>query len=80
MICPVCFSLSVLKYLDINDSDEDMLELSRWISGIKEVYGGRDGSEIPLHISRFFHGFKMTDRKATAIDRVYGLKEIAQKN
>jgi pyruvate formate lyase activating enzyme len=35
------------------------------------------GEEIPLHISRFFPRFHMTDRKATDVRQVYKLAGIA---
>ncbi|SFN96578.1 pyruvate formate lyase activating enzyme [Pseudobutyrivibrio sp. UC1225] len=55
-----------------NDSDEEILELSQWIASLSE--------EIPLHLSRFFPRFHMTDRDATPVDKVYHLKSIAEKN
>ena len=55
-----------------NDSAREMRELSGWIAGL-------DGKgEIPLHISRFFPCFHMTDRSATEVGKVYELAEIAR--
>ena len=56
-----------------NDSDAEMRELSRWVSGLKEP----DGDEVPLHISRFFPRFNMRDRGATGVQTVYHLAEVA---
>ena len=56
-----------------NDGEEEMRELSGWVSGLREP----DGEEVPLHITRFFPRFHMTDREATDIDKVYRLAEIA---
>ena len=55
-----------------NDSDEEILSLSEWVSKINP--------EIPLHISRFFPRFQMTDREATPVERIYHLREVAEKN
>ena len=64
--------LTMLIVTDMNDSEEEMRELAGWISGLE---GGR---EIPLHISRFFPRYKMTDRPATDIDKIYRLADIAR--
>ncbi len=55
-----------------NDSVEHMRDLSSWIASLE------NGKNIPLHISRFFPAFKMTDRKATDIDLVYRLADVAK--
>ncbi len=57
-----------------NDSEEEMRELSGWVSRLKNP----DGEDVPLHISRFFPRFHMQDRKATDIRTVYRLAEIAR--
>ena len=59
-----------------NDSEEEMRELSRWVSGLKNP----DGTGVPLHISRFFPRFHMLDRKATEVRTVYRLAEVAREN
>lgn len=53
-----------------NDSEDEMREMCAWIAGISR--------SIPLHISRFFPRFHMTDRAATDVAQVYGLAEIAR--
>ena len=63
-----------------NDSREEMQELSAWVAGLKGVYGGKSGKEIPLHISRFFPRYRMTDRGPTDVRLVYELVEEAKKN
>ena len=63
-----------------NDSREEMLELSGWIAGLQDVYGGKSGTEIPLHISRFFPRHRMTDRDATAVRTVYELVRAARQH
>lgn len=63
--------LTMLIVTDMNDSEEEMRELVDWIAGLK------GGKEISLHISRFFPRYKMTDRPATDIGKIYKLAEIA---
>ncbi len=61
-----------------NDSEEEMRGISAWIAGLKNVYGAADGRSIPLHISRFFPTFHMTDREATDVELIYSLAETAR--
>jgi pyruvate formate lyase activating enzyme len=63
-----------------NDTDEEMDALSDWVSRLTDREGNRIGKEIPLHISRFFPRFRMTDRDATPVERVYHLKEVAERH
>ena len=63
-----------------NDSEEEMLSLSAWVAGLENVYGGRKGSEIPLHISRFFPRYRMTDRAPTEIRNIRALVRTAEQN
>ena len=74
-ICHV--ELTTLIVPGENDSTEEMREISSWIAGLRDVYGGSDGTCIPLHISRFFPRFHMTDRPATDVRRVYELAGTA---
>ncbi len=57
-----------------NDSEDEMRELSEWVSGLREP----DGESVPLHVSRFFPCFHMTDRAATDVKTVYRLAAIAR--
>ena len=61
-----------------NDSDAEMRELSAWVAGLKGRDGSVVGPEVPLHISRFFPRFHMTDRPATDVKTVYRLAETAR--
>ena len=61
-----------------NDSEEEMRELTAWIAGLKDSDGNVIGKKIPYHISRFFPRFKMTDRNATEVRKVYRLAEVAR--
>ena len=60
-----------------NDSEEEIRKIADWIAGLKGADGEVIGSEIPLHISRFFPRFHMTDRDATDVGLVYRLADIA---
>ncbi len=53
-----------------NDREEEMQEMCRWIASLDP--------EIPLHISRFFPRFHMTDRKATDVRLIYHLADVAR--
>ncbi|MBW7572307.1 AmmeMemoRadiSam system radical SAM enzyme [Caproiciproducens faecalis] len=55
-----------------NDSEDEMDALSGWLASVD--------AEIPLHISRFFPCFQMTDRAPTAVETVYRLAEIARRH
>ena len=59
-----------------NDGEDEMRELSLWVSGLKNP----DGEDIPLHVSRFFPRFKMRDRSATEAETVRRLCSIAREN
>ena len=63
-----------------NDSDEEMTEISKWIASLKDKSGNVIGKNVPLHISRFFPRFKMTDRPPTDVDSIYHLADIARRN
>jgi pyruvate formate lyase activating enzyme len=55
----------------MNDTDEDMENMARWIRSVHE--------EIPLHVSRFFPCYKMADARPTPVQTVYRQAEIARK-
>lgn len=74
-ICHV--ELTTLIIPGENDSEEEISELSGWIAGLS---GKTPGNEIPLHITRFFPRFHMTDRPPTPVERVYRLAEAAREN
>jgi pyruvate formate lyase activating enzyme len=56
-----------------NDREEEVRELARWVGTFKNP----DGQGVPLHITRFFPGFHMTDRNATDVQAVYHLADVA---
>ena len=62
-----------------NDTEEEMEEISGWIAGLTDSKGKQIGETIPLHISRFFPRFHMTDRAATDVEKIYHLRDIARR-
>ncbi|MBQ6425901.1 MAG: AmmeMemoRadiSam system radical SAM enzyme [Clostridia bacterium] len=56
-----------------NDSEEEMRELSQWVSRLNNP----DGESVPLHVSRFFPQFHMTDRLPTEVRTVRHLASVA---
>ena len=61
-----------------NDSEDEMRALTGWVAGLEDADGRTVGTQIPLHISRFFPRFHMTDRPATDVERVYRLADVAR--
>lgn len=55
-----------------NDSPDEMRMLSAWLASVDP--------KIPLHISRFFPLYKMTDRDATPVSTVCALAQIARES
>ena len=62
--------LTMLIVPGMNDSIEEMREVTGWIAGMSD--------EIPFHISRFFPRYKMSDKKPTEIGKIYMLADIAR--
>lgn len=67
--------LTTLIVPGMNDSVEEMEEEAGWIASVEESVE----KKIPLHVTRFFPRYRMTDREATEIRRVYQLAETARK-
>lgn len=61
-----------------NDAEEEIRALSGWVSELRNEAGDRIGRSVPLHISRFFPRFHMTDRGATDVALVYRLAAAAR--
>lgn len=59
-----------------NDSEEEMRELSAWVASLEN----QTGKKIPLHITRFFPAFKLTDRGPTPVNTILRLVEVAKEN
>ncbi len=54
-----------------NDSPEEMEAQAKWIASLNPA--------IPLHITRFFPRYRMGDREATDVERLYLLARRAEK-
>ena len=61
-----------------NDNEEEIREMTGRIAGLMNAEGEKVGAEIPLHVSRFFPRFHMTDRDATEVRKVYRLADTAR--
>ena len=77
-ICHV--ELTTLIVPGENDTEEEMLALSSWIAGLENVFEGKQGNEIPLHVTRFFPRYRMLDRDATDVSLVWKLADTARKH
>lgn len=55
-----------------NDGEDEMKKLSSWLASINP--------EIPLHVTRFFPRWLMRSKKATPVEKIYRLSEIAREN
>ncbi len=53
-----------------NDSEEEIRAMCSWLSSLRR--------DIPLHLSRFFPRYRMTDKAPTPVSEVYELAEIAR--
>lgn len=63
--------ITTLIIPDENDSREEITDLAEFIASIDR--------EIPLHLSRFFPRYKMTDKEPTDVKKVYDLANIARR-
>ena len=68
--------LTTLIIPDENDSEEEMRLLSGWVAGLEKRYD----KKIPLHITRFFPRYRMTDREPTPVGTILGLVRTAREN
>lgn len=59
-----------------NDSEQEMRELSAWVATLEN----QAGKKIPLHITRFFPAFKLTDKEPTPVDTILRLVKVAKEN
>ena len=59
-----------------NDSEQEMSELSAWVAALENHVG----KKIPLHITRFFPAFKLTDKDPTPVDTILRLVQVAKEN
>jgi pyruvate formate lyase activating enzyme len=57
-----------------NDSEEEMRALSSWVADLETRYN----KKIPLHITRFFPRFHMTDKEPTPVRKILELVNVAK--
>jgi len=63
--------ITTLVIPGLNDSLEEIEELSKWLSSISP--------EIPLHLSRFFPNYRMTDKPPTPVETLKKARDKALK-
>ena len=63
--------LTMLIVPGMNDTEEEMRELTNWIRDLTD-------KDVPLHISRFFPRYKMSDREPTDVGKIYRLADVAR--
>lgn len=68
--------LTTLIIPDENDSEDEMRKLSAWVAGLENEYR----KKIPLHITRFFPTFNLTDKEPTPVRTIMKLVETAKEN
>ena len=56
----------------LNDTTEDMAREAQWLAGISK--------NIPLHISRFFPRYKVTNLPPTPLKKIYELVDVARRH
>ena len=59
-----------------NDSEQEMRELSEWVSALEK----QSKIIIPLHITRFFPSFRLTNKEPTPVNTILRLVDIAKEN
>ena len=55
-----------------NDSEEEIKSLAHWLASVDR--------KIPLHLSRLFRRYRMTNKPSTPVERVYHLADAAREN
>ena len=68
--------LTPLLIPDENDTEHEMQELSVWVAGLENKYN----KKIPLHITRFFPSFNLTDKYPTPVNTIMNLVKTAKEN
>ena len=63
--------ITTLVIPGLNDTEEEMEELSSWLADVSP--------DIPLHLTRFFPRYKLTDRDLTPVETLERLARIAGK-
>lgn len=66
--------LTTLIVPGMNDTEEEIRDLTQWVASLP------GGADIPLHLTRFFPRYKMTDRNATERQSVLRLVSVARES
>ncbi|MCR5613765.1 radical SAM protein, partial [Treponema sp.] len=59
-----------------NDREDEMRELSLWVAALEKKFD----KKIPLHITRFFPAFRLTNKEPTPVNTILHLVEVAKEN
>ncbi len=70
--------ITTLVIPGVNDTEDEIRNISRWIAGLTDESGNTVGTRVPYHISRFFPHFHMQDRPPTDVRLIYRLADIAR--
>ena len=65
--------LTCLIVPGVNDAKEEIQEMTEWVASLP------CGSGIPLHLTRFFPRYRMTDRQSTDRETILHLVEVARR-
>ena len=63
--------ITTLVIPGLNDSIEEITEMSKWLSSISP--------DIPLHLSRYFPNYEMTDKPPTSVQTLAELESVAHR-
>ena len=74
--CTCHVELTTLIIPGENDSEQEMRELSEWVSALEK----QSNKTIPLHITRFFPSFRLTNKEPTPVNTILRLVDIAKEN
>jgi len=69
----VWFEITTLLIPGLNDSDEEIDEMTRWV--VEHL-----GPDVPHHFTAFHPAFRMMDRPSTPFDTLIRAREIAMRN
>ena len=70
--------LTCLIVPGLSDPHEMMRKMCEWIASLRDADGRTIGEEIPLHVSRFFPRFHMSECEPTPVETVYELAGVAR--
>lgn len=75
---PAChLEVTTLVVPGMNDGDDEMDELSRWLSSLD---GGHGRETVAHHVTRFFPCWRLTDRGPTPVSTVRRLADVSRRH